>query len=447
MLIPLEYLIQKYRIQFRGILHIGAHECEELADYEKIVSRNDVLWIEAMPHKVELCKRKYDNLRIENAVVSDVVEKVIFNVSNNGQSSSLFEFGLHEKFHPDIHFVNKVECETQLLQNILDKHSDNVYNFINLDIQGAELKALKGAGNYLTNVDYIYTEVNCDYVYKNCALIGEIDAYLQNYGFIRVETKWYGDCKWGDAFYIKKVFSIPHTITTDINGRLCNQIIRNLCVSFIASKNDIYVNYSQYNTIKKLGIDLHIGNKIYGTEVIVNDDNYFDILSKSELNSNVNLNSNYFQTTEIINYIYKYLTSIQHDIINNNPFLYRYNKNNDCAMHIRLTDAERHSLSYDVFDNMLNQIQYNNLFIATDDPNHIIIQKLVKNKGANIIGLDEIKTIQFASTCKHVVLSGGTYSAMIGYLAFYSNVYYSKLSKQNIWHGDIFSIPGWTELS
>ena len=57
---------------------------------------------------------------------------------------------------------------------------------------------------YLPKVDYIYTEVNCDYVYKNCAIITEIDEYLLKFGLHRVETQWCEDFKWGDAFYIRK---------------------------------------------------------------------------------------------------------------------------------------------------------------------------------------------------------------------------------------------------
>jgi len=64
---------------------------------------------------------------------------------------------------------------------------------------------LKSMGNYLKDIDYIYTEVNDDYVYEKCDLIGDIDNYLIPFGFTRVETSWFGDCKWGDSFYIKKV--------------------------------------------------------------------------------------------------------------------------------------------------------------------------------------------------------------------------------------------------
>ena len=202
MLIPLHDLVKKYNIQFKGILHVGAHECEEIKDYEIHLPRNQILWIEALPGKVEFSKNKYPNVVIENAVVSDIIETVRFNVSNNGQSSSILDFGLHSTFHPQVHYVTCFEVKTKLLKNILPNYNIN-YNFLNLDIQGAELKALKGMEEYLNNVDYIYTEVNSDYVYKGCALIGELDDYLLHFGLHRVETKW-TDCKWGDAFYIRK---------------------------------------------------------------------------------------------------------------------------------------------------------------------------------------------------------------------------------------------------
>lgn len=202
MLIHLHNLVEKYNVQFKGILHVGAHECEELKDYEKYIPRNKILWVEAMPHKINECKQRYPNLLIENAIVSDVVETVRFNISNNGQSSSILDFGLHSQYHPQVHYVSGFDATTRLLKDILPKH-DIQYNFLNFDIQGAELKALKGMEEYLKNVDYLYTEVNSDYVYKGCALITELDDYLLKFGLFRVETKW-TDFKWGDAFYIRK---------------------------------------------------------------------------------------------------------------------------------------------------------------------------------------------------------------------------------------------------
>ena len=201
MLIPLHDLVKKYNINFKGILHVGAHECEELNDYDHYLPRNKILWIEALPDKVKLCKERFNNLNIEQAVVSDTIENILFKVANNGQSSSILDFGLHSQFHPQVHYIGAFECETQLLKNILPKYNID-YNFLNFDIQGAELKALKGMEEYLYKVDYLYTEVNSDQVYRDCSLINELDDYLKQFGLVRVETKW-TEFRWGDAFYIR----------------------------------------------------------------------------------------------------------------------------------------------------------------------------------------------------------------------------------------------------
>ena len=57
----------------------------------------------------------------------------------------------------------------------------------------------------LNNFNYIITEVNNQYCYKDCCLIDEIDDYLKKYNFIRKETSWacFGKVGWGDALYIK----------------------------------------------------------------------------------------------------------------------------------------------------------------------------------------------------------------------------------------------------
>jgi len=204
MLINLDWLVIKYGINFTGILHVGAHECEELNVYEKYLSRDKILWVEALEDKVILSKQMYPNIIIEEAVISDKEEIVTFHRSNNGQSSSILELGLHKDFHPHVWYVNTFQKQTTLLYKILDNYTSIPFNFVNLDIQGVELKALKGMESYLSNIEYIYTEVNSDYVYEGCALIGEIDEYLVKFGFIRVETSWWGDYRWGDAFYIKK---------------------------------------------------------------------------------------------------------------------------------------------------------------------------------------------------------------------------------------------------
>jgi len=88
-----------------------------------------------------------------------------------------------------------------------------------------------------------------------------------------------------------------------------------------------------------------------------------------------------------------------------------------------------------------------NIYIGSDTLNHKICLNLkAKFEGVyNVVLFNEspVKTMQFASTCKHIILSNGTFSWFIGVLAFNSTVYYPKIHVP--WHGDIFVFEDWNE--
>ena len=71
-----------------------------------------------------------------------------------------------------------------------------------MDLQGAEMLALKGLGDSINNLDYIYTEVNRLNVYEECSNIHDIDDFLSLQGFRRATTRWQWIEGWGDALYI-----------------------------------------------------------------------------------------------------------------------------------------------------------------------------------------------------------------------------------------------------
>ena len=231
MLIPFSEITKKYNMNIHGILHIGAHNCEELDTYRNYGLQNDkIIWVEANP---ELVKQNLDidsSRIIKNFICCDTdIGTTTLNIANNGQSSSILEFGTHEKSYPHIKYNNFVTVKNCRIDTMYRKYNIplDFANFLNIDIQGAELLALKGMGHILNNFDYAYLEVNSDYVYKNCALIGEIDEYLVKYNFIRAETKW-TEQKWGDALYIKSINNINNNINNNIKKRLAFDIGSNI---------------------------------------------------------------------------------------------------------------------------------------------------------------------------------------------------------------------------
>lgn len=239
------------------------------------------------------------------------------------------------------------------------------------------------------------------------------------------------------------------TSTTGNNGRLGNQIIRNLAVSLLAEKHNLKVNYHNEHLIKQLGIELFSGINSHDHIQSLTDDNYFAVYN-GELNCNLNPNKNYFQTKEIINFLHNHLNQdkIRTKIVDNNPFKDRYANNNDLFVHVRLTDVAHFNPGMKYYVNAIKNVKFDNLYISTDDKTHHIITQICKlYPCAKLIRSDEITTIQFASTCKHIILSHGSFSAVIGYLSFFSNVYYPEYELNKMWYGDMFSIENWTKLS
>jgi len=208
MLIPLNVLVDHFKLNLKGVLHIGAHECEEQNSYLRHnIDNKNIYWVEAMEDKVKLMKGKNKNLNIYQALIDINNDEVVtFNVADNGQSSSILHFGTHSKHHPHVKMINKVKLKTTRLDTFIKNNKIPIeqLNFLNLDIQGKELDALKSMGDYINHIQYIYTEVNTEKVYKDCALLSEIDDFLKNQGFIRVACKMCGNFGWGDAFYIRQ---------------------------------------------------------------------------------------------------------------------------------------------------------------------------------------------------------------------------------------------------
>jgi FkbM family methyltransferase len=191
-------------IKINGAFHVGAHECEELGFYNQLgLSVEDLVWIDAIGQKVfEAQNRGIPN--VFNAVITDKDDEYVeFNVSNNVQSSSVLEFGTHSHEHPWVVYVDKVIKKSVTIDTFFERTNLDAsrYDFWNIDIQGAELIALKGATKSIKYAKALYLEVNEKELYKGCGLITEIDEFLLQYNFKRVLTNMthHG---WGDALYV-----------------------------------------------------------------------------------------------------------------------------------------------------------------------------------------------------------------------------------------------------
>lgn len=227
------YLINKYNIKIKGVIHVGAHEGQETLSYiNENISK--VILIEANPYRFENLKESIQTGRyctnctpleyiflnqeqadilkkytVYNYAISDVEEGFLeFNLSNyDGGVDSLFKinnFGTSSSWVNYEH-VDKIKVPTITLDNLIkDK---NEFNFLNIDVEGAELLVLKGSVELLKNIDFILLETQDIRRFDGSCTKQDLIDYLKNFNFKLVEYFDTGK-NWGDSFFIKNKYNV-----------------------------------------------------------------------------------------------------------------------------------------------------------------------------------------------------------------------------------------------
>lgn len=237
-------LLLQYGIRPRGVIHVGAHQAGELEDYLKL-GFDKILYVEANPALIPALQKKAQaypgKVFVVHAAASDTDGMVRLRVTSMDQSSSILPLNKHLEIYPSIKEVSQVEVRSRRLDTLLAEEGflPTDFNFLNLDIQGAELMALRGAQNLLKNIEAINTEVNLQELYKGAALLNELECFVADCGFNRAAmvTPWHPS--WGDAFYVRK----PVVAMTNFgsNGRFANQLFQYLFLQLVARRQSAIV--------------------------------------------------------------------------------------------------------------------------------------------------------------------------------------------------------------
>jgi FkbM family methyltransferase len=242
-MIDIKKLLQIQGIKPRGVIHVGAHEGEELADYLSIGFKR-ILFIEANPlvfQKLQANTKGHASVYLANVAVSNHSGKVILNVTSMDQSSSILPLKLHQQIYPMIQVTNTVEVPARTLDELLPELGLDPadFNFLHLDIQGAEYLALQGAENTLRGIEAINTEVNFAELYAGCGLITQLEEHLGARGFNRIALARPYHPTWGDAFYVRRPLVTMSTLGR--NGRFANQLFQYLYLRLVAQRQGAVV--------------------------------------------------------------------------------------------------------------------------------------------------------------------------------------------------------------
>lgn len=206
--VEFEKRVRSGSIKNTGLIHVGAHWGQELALYNRL-GFSRVYFIEADPTVYkELCRRVvgYKNVTPLLYTVSDIADQEVdfYITTNQGKSSSILDLNLHATEFPTVKVAQITKFRSTTLDLIVERENIDVSSVSTLviDVQGAELRVLQGALMALSSITAVLTEINMTELYKHCALLPDIDVFMQSNRFTRVAigmvTKTYGD-----ALYVR----------------------------------------------------------------------------------------------------------------------------------------------------------------------------------------------------------------------------------------------------
>lgn len=138
-------------------------------------------------------------------VSSDIAPKANSSPERGNKSSSLLPPTEEQKKHFSwLSYKEKQEVETERLDAFCQQKGINEIDFIHMDVQGAELMVLQGAGDFLDKIHVLWLEVESVELYENQPLKKDIEDFMQKAGFTCILDKAGKVC--GDQLYVNKCY-------------------------------------------------------------------------------------------------------------------------------------------------------------------------------------------------------------------------------------------------
>lgn len=178
------------------IVEIGARDCKETLAFNSLLPGSEIFTFECNPETLPQCRNaiagKGNITLIEKAVTDNEGEISFYQINNektitdhpgggNPGASSIFE--ANEEYPLEKYSQNKITVSSITLKKFSEEYNVKSVDLLWMDIQGAELLALKGARDFLGKIALINLETEFFSIYKNQPLFPDLKKFLNENGF------------------------------------------------------------------------------------------------------------------------------------------------------------------------------------------------------------------------------------------------------------------------
>lgn len=109
---------------------------------------------------------------------------------HGNKSSSLLGPGKLIEVHPWLKFEEWIVVPTRTLDAFCEMHRIPFIDLIHMDVQGAELKVLKGSMCMMEHIRAVWLEVERIALYEDQPLKDEVEAFMRRPGFVLAFSTW-----------------------------------------------------------------------------------------------------------------------------------------------------------------------------------------------------------------------------------------------------------------
>jgi FkbM family methyltransferase len=179
------------------IFDIGSRDCVQAIEFFNHFPNAKIYAFECNPNTLDICRENIkpysDRITLIEGAVCDYDGEITFYPINQGKTKTTWKdgnpgasslFKSNDKYPIEKYVQDEIKTTCHRLDSVMEKYSIPNVDIIWMDLQGAELLALKGMGNHLKNVKYMHTEVSHKEMYSGQVMFNELNDFIISNGFI-----------------------------------------------------------------------------------------------------------------------------------------------------------------------------------------------------------------------------------------------------------------------